>query len=285
MNEIIHSTEALNVLSRFYGKRYTVFVEGQDDLLFWKKLFNYIIPEEVNIEIAGGLEELNKYCKKIIDENAQIIVAMDNDHNRVINNREKHNRIIYTYGYSIENTLYCNSNINRIIQNIYRTDIDLSENISKWKEGFCKNSKELLIYDILNYYLPKSIAVFGDNCCRFLVTQNSANLSRPKIDAFINTIKNFWTVDEIEKVNNLLENEDIWYCIKGHFITNAVINFVKYEASKYCGIKTVKIFSLDHLYSSAIDGCYLCPSDKYICKDMSFTINEIRKAVEDCMVL
>jgi hypothetical protein len=105
MNDLEYALEALEIKGLFYNKKITVYVEGKDDPLFWDNLFN-IAEIEAHIEDVGGSLELDKYIAKIIDSNAEFYVATDNDHNDFLENIATHPKVIRTYGYSIENSMY-----------------------------------------------------------------------------------------------------------------------------------------------------------------------------------
>ena len=40
MDDLVYSADALNVIDDFYGVSTIVYVEGNDDEIFWKKIFN-----------------------------------------------------------------------------------------------------------------------------------------------------------------------------------------------------------------------------------------------------
>ncbi|NJW55651.1 DUF4435 domain-containing protein, partial [Salinimicrobium oceani] len=105
--------EALEAKGLFYNKEITVYVEGQDDPLFWKYIFD-LSKFRAHIEDVGGNLQLEKYIDKIIQENADFYVARDNDHSDFINHTKNHQRIINTYGYSIENSMYNMATIQEI---------------------------------------------------------------------------------------------------------------------------------------------------------------------------
>src|SRR5690606_8149320 len=127
----------------FYNKSLTVYVEGTDDVLFWDYLFKVA---EVNayIEDVGGDQEIKKYIESILNEDAGFIVACDNDHNDFIDEIIVHPRIIRTYGYSIENSMYNYDKIEEIISKLSRQKVDLKGIIEAWAEEFSNQVYELL---------------------------------------------------------------------------------------------------------------------------------------------
>lgn len=281
MNTFMHSTEAINVLHKFYNKNFTMYVEGSDDAVFWGNLVDYVFPKNrINIEIAGGCKRLEIYCQKIINEGARFIIGIDYDHKRFAKSSYRHDYIIYTYGYSIENTIYCVCNINRVIKNLYHGNYSFVKYLLEWKERFCEPAGKLLIFDILNHIESKSIKIFGDNCGRFLVNERSSFLDSRKIEDFIQSIKPYWDIDKIEKVKKKVLSSKIhtWNLIKGHFITTALANLIKYDVAHMLGIPHLKSLPIDNLYALTIDGCQLCKK-KEKCKEFQYFIKNINKAI------
>lgn len=106
MSDTIYSADAINVLNKFHRCEQLIYVEGEDDILFWDTLFQCCGIEEYKIEPKDGVEELNKYINKLETEELNIIIATDSDYYIFNKHPPKNRRIIRTIGYSIENTLY-----------------------------------------------------------------------------------------------------------------------------------------------------------------------------------
>ena len=60
MSDIQYSTDALNVLSDFYGVDTLVYVEGDDDVIFWQAIFEKFASRSVRFESVGGDAALAK---------------------------------------------------------------------------------------------------------------------------------------------------------------------------------------------------------------------------------
>lgn len=271
-DELEYSNEALEVKGLFYNKTITVYVEGKDDILFWNNLFD-LAEIEAYIEEVGGKEELEKYIKKITDDGAEFAIAMDNDNSEFLNNQHGHSNIIRTYGYSIENSMYFNHRpIEKVITNFCRKKIDFSDDFKDWIESFTSTVIELIVLDIANNRFGKGVSVFGDNCFRFLKTQNSFEVCNDKINVFIEGIKRNFSNDEIEEVRRLInQNEkDLWFLIKGHFITHSLLNLIKKAIRINSGLK--KNVSEDYLYSITVD----CREDWQNRIDISTVVEKIK---------
>lgn len=247
-----YSTDALNVKSLFYNKSFIVYVEGQDDINYWDNfLSNSTESEYIVEESPGGKTGLLSYMDKIVEEDAQIIVACDSDYNTVIEPEEKyiHDRIIRTYGYSIENSMYCPHNINQLIRRFGKIRKDFTPEISTWYDEFLEDSRILLIYDLANHMFTKGIQVFGDKCIRFLTSDKSAKVSETKVNKFIQELTPNFTEQEINDSSVRISNsgKELRFLFKGHFLTNAVLNFIKGTIKKETSA-SVSI-NLDSLYA------------------------------------
>jgi hypothetical protein len=272
MNSLEYSNDALDAKGLFYNKSLTVYVEGPDDVLFWDYLFK---AAEVSayIEDVGGDQEIKKYIEGILNDEAGFIVACDNDHNDFIDDKILHPRIVRTYGYSIENSMYNLNKIEDIVSKLSRQRVDVKGIIETWAEEFSNHVYELLKYDIANHKFKKGISVFGNSCMRFLKSNTSHKLSVVKISEYIDLIKHNFTTEEIQEVERLLNTseKDFWFLIKGHFLTNATMNLIKSLVRAQCG--TQCSISLDMIYSLTID----CTENWDNRIDIITVINEIRK--------
>lgn len=275
-----YSTDALNVKSLFYNKRFVVYVEGQDDINFWDNLFSSIteIPFQIE-ESPGGITGLKDYIERIVNEDAKIIVACDSDYNTVksIDTKYVHDRIIRTYGYSIENSMYCPHNINQLIRRYGRLRKDFTPIIEGWYDDFLKESEILLIYDLANHLFTKGIQILGDKCIKFLSTDKSPNLSETKIKKFILDISEHFEHEQIEHSKILItnSNKELRFLIKGHFLTNGVVNLIKETIRKETH-SNVSI-SIDSLYALTVTCVGRCNNN---CADYEYLKKQIEKSIK-----
>lgn len=253
MASLEYSNEALSAKGLFYNKEITVYVEGKDDPFFWDSLFN-IAEIKAHIEDVGGSEELKKYFHKLINEDADFYIATDNDNSEFKMDNIEHQRIIRTYGYSIENSMYYYTNpIEKTVSQFCRKKLDLSEDFKNWLTEFTEKVYDLIIYDIANNRFGRGVSIFGDNCYRFLTSQNSYKLCDVKLQEFIDSVKLSFTANEIQEVKELINQseKDLWFMIKGHFITHSLINLIKHSVKKHSGDS--KSMTPDFLYSMTVD--------------------------------
>lgn len=252
MDSLDYSKEGLEAISIFYNKSISVFVEGKEDRLFWAQLF-----QEANfdphIEEVGGKQEINKKIDLIVNHDAMIVVAVDNEYDDFNVDKFSDVRIIHTYGHSIENTMYNSHNIEKTIEKFCKKRLNIKRNITKWQKEFSENFSQLLIYDIANCINEKGVQVLGDCCAKFTVSQNSTTVDDQKIEKFIDTINSNFTSEELNDIEEQLNlcKKHIWYILKGHFLSHGVRQFIKEYVRKDNG-KNV-LLSDDNLYAHMID--------------------------------
>ena len=176
-----YSTPALSALHEFHDCKCMVFVEGKDDELFWEMICECVDLTNIKIVSVGGKPQLNEHIEKILADSAPIIVACDSDYDALLKNSEEHPQIVRTYGYSIENTMYCPSSLSNFVRKLSRSRSDFTTKAQVWLDDFCNTSQPLLVYDVANEHYAKGICVLGDSCGRFLVSRHSENISPSKM--------------------------------------------------------------------------------------------------------
>lgn len=252
-NKLEYSADAIENKAAFFDKNYTVYVEGREDVLFWDSLFQEAGIDDFHIEDVGGSENLEPYITKIIEQDLSIIVACDRDYSSLDKSFIENEKIIYTHGFSIENSMYRVERLNEIIQYLAKKRIDLKDEIRQWQLEFENKCESLLIYDYANHKFKKGISVLGINSCRYLVNNGSQYLCETKINKAINNFREKISDKELEAARNEVQNFPLanWFIIRGHFLSNAVYNLVKSISERISGNNVV--FSLDALYAMTVN--------------------------------
>jgi hypothetical protein len=251
MRDVEYSKDAVNVLNRFHRCKKLVYVEGDDDILFWETLFQHFKLVDIKIEVKDGSSELDKYTERLISEDLNIIIARDSDYKVLSGKIPKHNRIITTYGYSIENTLYLPRSVIEITK-LWIRDSSLDSSIfEQWMSGISQHLEELISFDIANEYYELYIDVIGDNCTRYMKTQSCDNLDLNKIAAHIKKLKPQFSNEQITFSSELISKSgiDLNEIMRGHFLQSAVLKFISNQINKK-GLS----YKLSHsaLYTNAI---------------------------------
>ena len=271
-----YDTSALDVLDKFHESNFIIFVEGDEDVIFWSSLFYKAGIQNYYIESAGGINELKNIMSQILNENARVIVACDSDYSVLLNTLPNHKRIISTYGHSIENTMYCPKIINSVIDKLSHRIQDRVQFISDRIDSFCNVAKVLVVYDIAREKYNKPILICGNNCSRFLTSPRSSRLDENTILDYISSIIHYFNNHEIEECAQLLDSYslDIRHVIRGHFLTNGVINIIK-NAIRHTLDKAPTI-PPSTLYALTSDGCKSCNNS---CHEFAIVEQRIHNAV------
>lgn len=251
MSDIDYSVDALNTLNKFYRVNTLVYVEGDEDILFWKRIFETISPIEIEIQSVGGAEELDKYIDILVNDGGDFVAARDADYLRILGSHVEHPRVIYTYGHSIENTIYTMFFVSRLVGIWCRSQkIELAD-CKRWWDEFANSFMKLLTYDVASHIQKDGIPVLGDNCAKFMRNEKSPTPDKAKIavmeDDISKKIKKI-SMDAAEKA--ISDSKiDLQTLIRGHFLVSGVIKYISDKvrrAGKGAGI------SYDALYSSAL---------------------------------
>tara|TARA_B100000700_G_C14868426_1_gene772205 strand:+ start:76 stop:915 length:840 start_codon:yes stop_codon:yes gene_type:complete len=251
MSAVEYSGDAVNVLNKFHRCEKLIYVEGDDDVLFWETLFNFFNFTNFKIEVKDGSSELDKYTERLIKENLDIIIARDADYKSITGKLPVHKRLITTYGYSIENTLYISEAVVEITKLwIKDNKLDLTQ-FDAWLDGFTTNIKDLIYLDVTNDCYELYLDVIGDNCSRYMKSQSCANLDLDKIQSHQTKLQPSFCEDKVKHVVELVNSSGraLWEIIRGHFLQSIILKYISSQIARK-GINS-KV-SNDALYTNAI---------------------------------
>ncbi len=263
MSDFGYSNEALNSISKFHQVNNILYVEGDDDELFWEEVLNFYDVKSTKTISLGSSTEVDKYINNLINnEGLEFFVARDLDYLLFNNKHIKHNKVLYTYGYSIENTLINKKGVINAISSygrIKKSDINSTDSFDNWVYKILTALEELIIFDIINDITCKEnvqhngIQILGDNCIRFMVDKISNDFCINKINNFIQEKKLVGIYghrkDEVNK--SIIDmNKNFFQIIRGHFLFSATLKYISSVISKYNSSKN-KI-SNDALFSILI---------------------------------
>lgn len=272
-DDLVYSKDALEAKATFYDKDYTIYVEGKDDLLFWNKICRLADLKNYHIEDVGG-DPINDYRKILENEVADFIVACDLNFDDFIN-KKKTPRIVTTYGHSIENSMYILiDKIDHIIGTYSKSLKSFKKEIEAAFKDLTEKIYYIILYDIANEVFDKSIAVLTNSCNRYLATTHSYELCEKKIKETIRKIEVLFSKEEIDFCLNKLKKtkKDIWFYIRGHFLTTWIYKLIKTLSESHSSVKTD--ISYDSIYSAFID---IRKSQK----DINYSIKLMRQAAAD----
>lgn len=243
---LVYSSRAFSVYKDFQEKEFTILVEGKDDVGFWNIIFEkitglsfYAVPLGCKNEVKKKITDLKSGGLK------NTILAMDMDYE--FENIMLDKNIVYTKGYSIENTLVNDYSLCSVI-NAY-INYEGSENISKdvcdWLCKLHSDMKNLILLDIVSCCEKKGESVIKDHYSCLIRNEKSIDICPEKRNLMLRKIKNI-SEDEIMSIKSRVvkKGHEINSFIKGHFLFSVSNNFaVNYVNSKKKGGKKINIAS------------------------------------------
>lgn len=278
-NQLIHSNSAINVTHQFYNKKFMLYVEGDDDIVFWDEHFRKYMPSELyEIEQVHGKEKLNRYITGIKDNTLNnVVVACDSDFTFFLDMNPLDNPfIVKTYGHSIENTMFCPCSIAAYIRRLSKTTANYLPEVMEWLNKFCTSALQLLPYEIENEINPTHCEVlpkvFNKGFCYYQNSREKINLDETKVYNYIQTIAQDFNSDKILELRQQINEcqREIRHLIQGHFIADATMNYIRMRVKQIKG-QSISL-SNDAIYESIVD-CKLNCSP--MCKDKLFLKQQI----------
>lgn len=276
-NNLLHGSKANSVLHKFYRTNFVVYVEGRDDIPFWRHRialtcehsnFTVLSVKEASDKKASGKNEIKKLIEQITNENANFIVATDRDYSAYTGDLINASKVIYTYGYSIENTMFCPCVLNKMLQLRLRDyALDMTVEIKKWYTENINKLRSMIAIDILNQLQNKSISIFDKNLHPFMQNQNGdISLNEQLIRKKYDELKKNFDEKDIEEITKLLSKEpqNLYLIIRGHLLTGLVRKKMLRIIQKNNGNEEL---SNNAMYENTFDKCDFscnCPSTQYL---------------------
>lgn len=275
----------------FYEKIFLGYVEGEDDIGYWsKKLKEYEINDIFLKEIKGK-DNISKKIDEILHNEKLVFIFLDKDYNEILGRLSNNDKIIYTYGHSIENSFCCEKKLFDMIvdcnnlQSFNKIELEnLKNEMEKFFSKAEKEMKELLIFDILNEkkageenyqafgFLPqKSYEEFFTK--EFKWKKNAKN-SKEKI---LKLAEESFSQSEINDVKDKIDENDWKKYIRGHLLNSIFLLFFKKN--------TREVVSLGYFNKFLIEKCSSC-REKCIKKDYySEKMYKIKEIIEKNKVI
>ncbi len=251
MAELEYSTDALNARSAFFGAKTVIYVEGDDDILFWREVFARVADEKFEIESVGGSDRLDEYIRIIVSGQLNAIAARDADFLRYLDRCLTDPKVVYTFGYSIENSLYVAEVLACVARSWCKTIGVTESECLQWLSRFAADFAPLVHMDLANAISDAGVPTIGDNCSRFMTSNASASACLTKIESRLAQVAVKIPDIAVNKAKATLGNgtDTILACVRGHFLESAVIKFV---ASKAKSLGRKATISSDSLYAVAL---------------------------------
>jgi hypothetical protein len=251
MPDLSYSDDALNARSAFFGVRAVVYVEGDDDVLFWQRVFSRVTNEPFEVESVGGASTLDDYIEKILSGHLKDIAARDADFLPILGTCTPDPRIIYTFGYSIENSLYVSETVTELVRIWSKSMRFTATECTKWMNALATTVAPLIYLDVANAIAKVGVAALADNCSRYMTSDKSATLCPFKVAAAKANLETKIPSTAVVSATGSVGNEPdaLLSNLRGHFLTSAIHRYLVNKAKAF-GHKVS--ISAESLYAAAI---------------------------------
>ncbi len=226
MPELLYSSDALNIKNNFYRSDVIIYVEGDDDLMFWHEIFERVPHFTVEIEPLDSSEAVDDMITRIESGEVNAIAARDSDYLRLKGKISACPRVLYTHGYSIENSLICEDSVLAASRSFSRNPKIALTTVKDWISSLEKGLSSLLTLDLATSLSANPVTVMGDNVARFTTTQRSHILCGRKCSAAIASASPSVPVGKKAEAKKILKTASVITCIRGHFLFSSVQKFI-----------------------------------------------------------
>lgn len=229
MSELEYSTDALNVKSAFLGVKAILYVEGEEDVLFWHGVLKHAAVAGVEIEAVGGAEQIDSYITRIEAGELAALAARDADFLGYSGALSENPRVIYTAGYSIENSLLTADVVTELVRSWCRT-VSIEESTCRaWLEELAQAMAPLVHLDIANRVSGTGAVTVGDSCDRFMTSNTSSRFCPSRIAARAAEAGQSVAREQVELVESRVGKavDRLLDLVRGHFLASAVRRFIR----------------------------------------------------------
>lgn len=251
MLDLSYSDDALNVRSAFFGAKAIIYVEGDDDVLFWQEVFSRVTHEPFEVESVGGAPALDEHIAKIAGGKLRGIAARDADFLPMLGASCQDPKVVYTFGYSIENSLYISTTVTQLVRLWCKSPRVSAAACADWLSELASTLGPLVHLDAANAISGAGVPTIGDNCSRYMTSGNSATACPAKIGVTVtdSTAKISASAVTAASTSIGVQPEKILMHLRGHFLASAVHRYIVKNAKVFG--KKVSI-STESLYAAAI---------------------------------
>lgn len=249
---------------------YTIYVEGNEDTLFWKKIFPLIngqipvcqiLTNEDGTPLCGE-NALLKYLEKCIADSKKInfIVAIDGDYHSIIKHKPDYPNLIKTDRYAIENYIFCFKSISEYIKKLSYDTVDIEDKIKYYYDYLATHYKDLIILDCINSKNKLGKQIFNKDIIKFF-------RSKKRLQEYISSFKMKTLAN---KENLQIKDEKAINFLRMKFFIPKIGELIKRKTNKEIakinhlrgGIGTIGIvrhnLGTDALYTECIYSCAYC---------------------------
>lgn len=251
MPDLSYSDDALNVRNAFFGAKAIIYVEGDDDVLFWQEVFSKVTDEPFEVESLGGAQALDEHIAKIASGQLEGIAARDADFLPILGKCNPSPRVVYTFGYSIENSLYTSAALTQLVRLWCKSPKVAPAACAQWLTQLVSTVEPLVLLDAANAISGSGVATVGDNCSRYMTSSTSAMVCPTKVSSAASAITHKVPPSAVATVSTSIgaKPEEVLTHLRGHFLASAVHRYIVTNAKSFGRKVSV---SAESLYAAAI---------------------------------
>lgn len=243
-----YSTDAENVRAKFLRAQVIVYVEGDDDVVFWGSLFESLSDIRVAVESCGGSPEVEKYAGQIKRGELVGIAARDSDHNRTLGRADSHPLLVYTHGYSIENCTLSRPIIEEISKLLTKRNPKAVEKAKNLLDLFEAEIEELVVLDLMNEAQGLGISVLGDKCER-LAASSGARICPLKKESKVQEVMARTSTGAVALAEQSIKSAGVPVLshVRGHFLMSwalRMLRSLKLPTGRQPNLTTDALFAL-----------------------------------------
>lgn len=254
---------------RLSAREYTIYVEGDKDILFWNEIFpknkewtpRVEILQDGEGNVIGGWLNLINYLETKIKQKSKInfIIAIDGDYNEINHCKKEYKNVVMTSKYSFENYIFCPNSINRCMNILSYGLIDDSILVEDKLNKFAKIIKNLIILDCINNKENLGLSIYDLN--------NTQLTNFKKIKNYVKQISKEHN-DLIQKNINILDEHNLIDYIRWKVFLKKLLSIINNEVNIAIDkennkrvnnkIRKLKKRTEDELYIYCIKNCSIC---------------------------
>lgn len=267
-------------------KKYlTCYVEEKEDKMYWEKYFSLLTTDlRIKFRPAGNCRIIDKWIDKIMRGNKKVMVIRDSDYLDVFQSKVAHPRIIYTFGYSLENSVYSARAVNKTVRYLSVSDCSIAKDYDDWLRNNYATIENLVIMDIADMMFSKKKSVLGDSGGIYIDNPKDCNISISKVQSRFNQFTSNFTNVELQEARKkyLGFRKRKHLLLRGHVLTLLVVNYInrQIDLCKPTGKKTkVTTMSVTPIISSQLDNTTIDSSEYNFYTRKVREIEEEQKAI------
>ncbi len=264
MGDLIYSPGALDTLPQFHRIALVIYVEGEDDVPFWNKLLEDCGFAGYLLKIAGGAPTLDKYARAIVEADASICVCRDLDFLDLAQASLTHPRVLYTYGYSIENTL-CNADtLSLATRALLKTVEDMRPAFEAWATELEEAIKPLIVLDVAFRLKALGITVPLNNVHMYTGGQGKHLPMQAKVKEQCEALCAHLASEDIEDAASKLDRSQkrLAHHVRGHFLLSCALAMISQDIRKKKASRNLPTDTFFALLLTSFDLSHLTPQEQ-----------------------